>query len=101
MNKMKKTNLTKSYQKLNYDKGTDSWYNSTKKVEFDITLEKKSNGTISILVGNDFELLANYKSIDKDLIKTINSEFGLNLSLETYISWDAWENTAWGVVRFE
>ena len=42
---MKKTNLTKSYQKLNYDKGTDSWYNSTKKVEFDITLEKKSNGT--------------------------------------------------------
>ena len=33
MNKMKKTNLTKSYQKLNYDKGTDSWYNSTKKVE--------------------------------------------------------------------
>jgi len=53
------------------------------------------------LVGNDFELLANYKSIDKDLIKTINSEFGLNLPLETYISWDACENTAWGVVRFE
>lgn len=98
---MEKTTLTKSYQKLTYDKATDSWYNSTKKVEFDISLEKKENGKIHIVVNNDSELLANYKSIDQDLIKTINSEFGLSLPLSTYISWDAWENSAWGVVNFE
>lgn len=98
---MGKINLTKSYQKLNYDNATDSWSNSTKKVEFGVSLEKKDNGTVHIIIGHEKELVGNYKSIDKDLIKTINSELKLNLPLDTYISWDNVENCAWGVVRVD
>lgn len=89
--------------KMAFDRASETWYNTKRKDVFSVSFEKISDKKLKIVISaaQDGCLVANYKSIDKTIIREINTLFDTKLPLSTYLGWDGIEDCVWVIVDLE